>query len=235
MDNPFSRGLAWYRYKQLEEEFINATHYFPFEQKHEAIWSEFFSDLLTKVGSSVDGFFRKMLEDSRFDSLPHVIALKSSGRRQNINYFRDFFDPIYQLSSADVNTAYGLTSYGSCHPFADFLDSQNNRIPSWWDAYNHVKHGWYVNIEEATLKSTIEGLAGLFVLNILHKESQEYLLKYQDVIRGEFLHDMPKISIPKAFNVSMIGIPKNLNQTCVATTHLFIHTFRVDPNHNVRI
>ena len=235
MNNPFSRGLAWYRYKRLQEEFINATQYFPFEQKHEAIWSEFFSDFLTRVGSSVDGFFRKMLEDSRFDSFPHVSMLKSSRRRRDINYFREFFDPIYNLSNVEVYTAYGLTFYGACHPFAGFLDSQNNRIPSWWNAYNHVKHGWYVNIEEATLKNTIEGLAGLFVLNVLHKESQEYLIKYQDVIRGEFLDKMPQSMILKAFNASMIGIPKNLNQKCVAVTPLFMHTFRVDPDPNVKV
>lgn len=230
MDNPFSRGLAWYRYKRLQDEFINATQYFPFEQKHEAIWSEFFSDLLTKVGSSVDGFFRKMLEDSRFDSCPHVPALKASYRPHDINYFRDFFDAIYQLSDVEVTTAYGLTFYGSCRPFAGFLDSKNNKVPSWWDAHNHVKHGWYVNIEEATLKNTIEWLAGLFVLNVLHKESQEYLIKYQDVIRGEFLDKMPDYMILDHFRASMIGIPKRLNQTCVAVTPLFMHTFRIDPN-----
>lgn len=234
MNNPFVRGLAWYRYKRLQDEFINATQYFPFEQKHETIWSEFFSDFLTKVGSSVDGFFRKMLEDSRFDSFSHVQVLKNSKRKRDINYFRDFFDPIYQLSSVEVNTAYGLTFYGACRPFAGFLDSKNSKIPVWWDAHNHVKHGWYVNIEEATLKNTIEALAGLFVLNILHKESQEYLIKYQDVIRGEFLDSMPQSMILKAFNASMIGIPKSLNQKCVAITPLFTHTFRIDPDSNVR-
>jgi hypothetical protein len=228
MDNPFSGGLAWYRYKRLQEEFINATQYFPFEQKHKAIWSEFFSDLLTKVCSSIDGFFRKMVEDSRFDSFSHVSVLKSSKRKHDINYFRDFFDPIYQLSTAKVKIEYGLTSYGTCRHFKGFLDPKNNRIPSWWNSYNHVKHGWYVNIKEATLKNTIEALAGLFVLNVLHKESQEYLIKHQDVITGEFLDRMPQDMILEAFNRSMIGIPEARNQTCIAKTSLFMHIFRVD-------
>jgi hypothetical protein len=232
MDNPFSRGLAWYRYKRLQDEFIDATQYFPFEQKHETIWSEFFSDLLTKVGGSVDGFFRKMLEDSRFDSFSHVPALKSGDRPRDINYFRDFFDPIYQLSTVEVKTAYGLTFYGTCRPFEGFLDPQNDKIPKWWNSYNHVKHGWYENIEEATLKNTVEALAGLFVLNVLHKESQEYLIKYQDVITGEFLDKMPQYMVLEAFNRSMIGIPRALNQTCIARTPLFMHTFRVDEHVN---
>ncbi|GAI17301.1 unnamed protein product [marine sediment metagenome] len=171
-----------------------------------------------------------MLEDVRYDSFPHVLSLKNSGRAQDINYFRDFFDSIFQLSNVEVNTSYGLTAYGACRPFMGFLDSKNNKISRWWDAYNHVKHGWYVNIKEATLKNTIEALAGLFVLNILHKESQEYLIKYHDVITGEFYGLMPR-GIVKLFSVSMIGKPRSYRNIMVmAKTPLFMHVFRVDNN-----
>jgi len=229
MNSPFIRGLAWYRYKRLEEEFIEATRYFPFEERFENIWSEFFSDLLTKVGNSIDGFFRIMLDDVRFDSYSHVTALKNSSKRKDIHYFRDFFDPIYRLSDVEVKTAFGLTSYGTCCPYQGFLDVQNNKKPKWWDAYNHVKHGWYVNIEEATLKNTIESLAGLFVLNILHKESQEYLIKYQDTITGAFLSSIGESQMLRILNASMIGIPKSWRHNIwIAKTPLFMHTFRVD-------
>lgn len=230
MSSPFARGLAWYRYRGLEEEFINATKYFPFEKSFEQIWSEFFSDLLSKVGSSIDGFFRNMLDDNRFDSYPHVPELKSSRKRRNINYFREFFDPIYQLSTVEVQTDYGLTNYGTCRPFEGFLDEENNKIPKWWDSYNHVKHGWYVNIREATLKNTIEALAGLFVLNILHKETQEYLIRYQNVIVGEFYGASPE-NILRIFKPSMIGRPSNWSRyLMMARTPLFTHNFRDDSN-----
>ena len=224
MANPFSRGLAWYRYKRLEEEFINATQFFPFEQRFEGIWSEFFSDFLTKICYSVEGVFRKMLDDTRFDSYSHVPSLKNSSQKINIHYFRDFFDPIYNFSKVKVRTAYGLTSYGTCQPFEGFLKKKYNRIPKWWCAYNRVKHGWFIDIEEATLKNTIEALAGLFVLNILHKESQMYLLKYQNVISGgvQATHDQ----LLYLFSKSIDGLKKNLTSfKFVARTPLFEYAF----------
>jgi len=226
MIDAFSRGLAWYRYKRLEDEFINTTPYFPFEKRYKKIWSEFFSDLLVKIGNSVDSFFRYMLKDKSFQSYPHVPALK--GRKKDVNYFRDFFEPIYKLSGMEVDTAYGLTFYDrKCCPFEEF---KNNKIPIWWNSYNHVKHKWFDCIEEATLANTVEALAGLFVLNIIHKESQEYLIKYQNVIVGDFIGTMPQSFLMKAFKSSMIGIPKDFKYTCVARTPLFTHVFRVDEN-----
>jgi len=227
----FNRGLAWYRYKHLEDEFINSTFYFPFQDKHKNIWSEFFSDLLTKIGNSVDTFFRDMLKDPMFDNFSHVSTLKMSGRALDINYFRDFFEPIYKLSSAEVQTAYGLTLYGKCTPFEGFLDKENNKIPKWWFAYDHIKHKWFDCIEEATLEHTINGLASLFLLNVLHKESQKYLIEYQDVI----ISDFSNISEPTSaytfneFKKSMIGISKGFSgYNYRARTPLFIHFFRLD-------
>ena len=229
MYTPFSRGLAWYRYKRLEDEFLKATEYFPFQEKFEEMWSEFFGDLLTKIGNSIDSFFRNMLNDARFDSYPHVSELKGGKRERNINYFRDFFEPLYRLSGVQVKTAYGLTSYGEIHPFEDFINDEQNKIPKWWSAYNHVKHTWFECLEEATLKYTINALAGLFVLNVLHKESQEYLVRYQDVIVWDFMESTNTKVILDTLEKSMIGIPKSWrNYHFLARTPLFTHAFRLD-------
>ena len=233
LDAPFNRGLAWYRYKSLEEEFISATKYFPFEKKHSQIWSEFFSDLLTKIGNSVDSFFRNMLKDTMFDSFPNVIALreteKTKKRNKDINYFRDFFEPIYQFSGAEVDIAYGLTFYDSKYrPFGEF---ETNQVPIWWNAYNHVKHTWFDCIEEATLENVVASLGGLFLLNILHKESQEYLIKYQDVMVRDFQTSLTQREVLKLMKESIIGIPNRWNSfNFRARTPLFTHTFRVDTN-----
>lgn len=221
----FSRGLAWHRYEGLEDEFLDVTKYFPFEKTHKTIWSEFFSDFLTKIGNSVDSFFRNMLNDKIFDSYHHVSALK--GRRKNINYFRDFFEPIYKLSGAEVDIAYGLTFYDSKYrPFEDFQKEKN---PTWWDSYNHVKHTWFDSIEEATLENVAGALAGLFILNVLHIESREYLIKYQDVIVCDYMRSIPMSLLVKVVKASMIGIPTNWGHyNFVARTPLFTHTFRID-------
>jgi hypothetical protein len=228
MESPFSEGLAWYRYLSLQDEFINATRYFPFEKAHGQIWSEFFGDLLVKIGNSVDSFFRNMLKDPLFDLFPNVIDLKKKKRKKDINYFRDFFEPIYQLSGAEVVVVYGLTLYDSnlISPFAMFRENKN---PKWWDAYNHVKHTWFDCLKEATLESVVGGLGELFLLNVLHKKSQEYLIRYQQVIISDFPETVTQILKLDLFKQSMIGVPRNWDSyNFIAQTPLFMHFYRSD-------
>ncbi len=227
MDTPFNRGLAWYRYKGLEEEFINAIKYFPFEKEYAKIWSEFFGDLLIKVGNSIDSYFRNMLKDSKFDSFPNVIALREKKEKIDINYFRKFFEPIYKLSDAEIDISYGLIFYDTKHcPFAEF---KNDQIPPWWTSYNHVKHKWFDCIKEATLENVVSALAGLFLLNILHKQSQEYLLKNQNVILFKFQSGFERSDILEMMNESMFGVRDTWRTyDFVARTPLFKHTFRLD-------
>jgi len=226
MIDPFSRGIAWYKYKRLESDFINATLYFPLEKRYKEIWSEHFSDLIVRVGNSVDSFFRIMLKGKSFDYYPHVPVLRSR-RRHDIKYFKDFFEPIYQLSGVEVQIAHGLTFYErKCSPFKEF---KNNEIPEWWTSYNHVKHEWFDRIQEATLENTVKALAGLFILNILHKESQRYLILHTEVI--DFGVRMGKRQMEEYLMKSMIGVPKGFSGWKIkAETPLFTHFFRVDEN-----
>lgn len=230
MDAPFTRGLAWYRYKALEEEFISATKYFPFEKTYKDVWSEFFSDLLIKTCNSIDSFFRNMInvkDNKPCDSNPHIQGLLHSKRSRNINFFRDCFEPMYALSTATVDIAYGLTFYDTkvC-PFSEF---ENNGIPAWWTAYNHVKHTWFDCIKEATLESVINALAGLFLLNVLNISSRKYLLYYQNVIKGEYLRNSSEIL--DMVIQSKVGLPINwATFEIVASTPIFSHKYRIDPN-----
>ena len=223
MIDPFRRGIAWYKYKRLESDFINATSYFPFEDKHKEIWSEHFSDLITKIGNSIDSFFRIMLKEDLFNSYPHVSTLRRSRKSRDIHYFREFFEPIYQLSGARVLIGYGLAFYSRhCRPFEEFADKG---VPRWWTAYNHVKHQWFDKIEEATLENTVEALAGLFVLNILHKKSKRYLIRNTNVISVPF----GKTShLKKNLLDSMIGVSNIGDYEVIAQTPLFTHVYRVE-------
>ena len=229
MDAPFSRGLAWYRYKGLEDEFLAATKYFPFEKAHKKVWSEFFSDLLTKIGNSIDSFFRNMLKDTTPSSCqyPHVAGLIASGRPRDIHFFRDMYEPIYLLSGAGVRIAYGLTFYDkNLRPFKEF---KRNQVPPWWTAYNHVKHTWFEHIEEATLANAVSALAGLFILNVLNTSSRSYLIRHQNVIRWDFMKSMPYSKIENAMKSSKMGIPKNwAAYNFIANTPVFEHTYRRD-------
>ncbi len=232
MLNPFERGKAWFLYSKLERDFIDTTSYVALETVHGGVWSEKFGELLTRTGDLVDSFFRLMINSKSLDAETQVQNLRAkipTEQRTNPNWFpkiTDFsatFDPIFQLSSIEVEADYGLTYYGKLHPFKDF----NKQSPSWWEPYNKVKHEIFEQIEKkATLENAINALASLFALNILHKESQEYLVKYQNAI----VYDgMKWENVLDYLRASKTGIPKSVSSANFkAVTPLFTHVFRID-------
>ncbi|UCE96823.1 MAG: hypothetical protein JSV51_04340 [Candidatus Bathyarchaeota archaeon] len=235
MRDPFERGKAWFLYSKLEDDFIRTTPYVALESVHSNVWSERFGELLARTGDLVDSFFRLMVNSKSLDNeIPiknlRVKIIKEQETNPNwfpkINDFRATFNPIFQLSSVEVEADYGLTYYGRLQPFKGF-DKQG---PSWWNPYNKVRHEIFEQIEKkATLENAINALASLFALNILHKESQGYLIKYQNVIVCDYMKSMPKEQILQSFKASKIGIPKTVGSyNFRAATRLFTHTFRID-------
>lgn len=232
MIDPFIRGKAWFLYNRLERDFMKTTTYVALETVHNDVWSERFGELLIRTGDMVDSFFRYMINSKSLDNKDTVEKLRKKIREKrqtdpnwhpNINDFRKAFNPIFQFSSVELEASYGLTYYGELQPFKDFARSS----PVWWESYNKVKHEIFEQIErKATLENCINALAGLFILNILHKESQGYLIRYTNVIT--FPHQS-KAQMEKHLMKSMMGIPKEFrNWEVVAGTPLFTHFFRVD-------
>ena len=232
MADSFLRGNAWFMYNRLERDFIETTSYVALSKVHSKVWSERFGDLLTRTGDLVDSFFRFMVNSKSLDDEKTIIELREKiekKRQRDVNWhpniadFGTTFEPIFQLSSVEVEAGYGLTDYGKLQPFEDF----GKKSPFWWIPYNKVKHEIFEQIErQATLENTINALAGLFVLNILHKESQRYLIRHTNVIDFRYLN---KQQTEMQLMKSMIGIPKEFYSWEVsAETPLFIHLFRID-------
>jgi len=238
MIDPFERGMAWYMYNKLENEFIETTSYVALVTDHDDVWSEKYGELLTRTGDLVDSFFRDMVNSKSLDNEETVKRLreKIQKKRQknkdwspNITDFRKTFNPIFQLSSVEVEADYGLTYYGKLNPFKNF----DKKKPFWWGSYNKVKHEIFEKIEEnATLYNTINALAGLFILNILHMENRRYLARYTTVF---FVEHLGKKQMEKDLSASFIGIPEPYRGwSFIAKTPLFTHVLRVDEKVKVR-
>lgn len=239
MLNPFETGKAWFMYSRLERDFLDTVSYVALDTAHSKVWSERFGELLTRTGDLIDSSFRLMINSKSLDGESTVQTLRakiSAKQKKNANWFpdiRDFrvtFDPVFQLSSVEVEAGYGLNNYGKLQPFADF----NKHGPSWWKPYDKVKHQIFEEMEnEATLQNSINALAAFFALNILHKESQRYLVRNTDVIVTEFLQ---RKQIEQSLNASFIGCPNNMPTfKFVARTIIFTHVFRVDPDPSKRV
>jgi hypothetical protein len=239
MSNPFERGNAWFMYSKLEKDFLETTSYVALETGHCSVWSEKFGELLTRTGDLVDSFFRLMISSKSLDGEKLVQDLRQKIMTKKaedpdwfpkISDFRVTFNPIFRFSDAEVDANYGLTPYGKLHPFRNF-DTQS---PPWWEPYNKVKHEIFQEMEKkATLENSLNALAALFVLIILHKESQSYLVRYTDTMFAEFLQ---RRQIEKALASSFVGITQDMHAfKFVARTQLFTHIFRDDPDHTKKV
>jgi hypothetical protein len=245
MIDPFERGKVWFIYSKLEREFIETTSYVALETGHKDVWSEKYGELLIKIGSAVGSFFDFMVNSKSLDNEQTVENLRAKmlkekekreqkqkkGKKKiewspTMTDFRKAFNPVFDLKSAEVEASYGLTYYGNLQPFEGF----GKRAPFWWDSYNKVKHQFFEKIEErARLEHAINALAALFILNILHKENQEYLIKYQNVITCDYAKQFGKKTLLGFFEASKIGVPKTVRgYNCMAVTPLFKHVFRID-------
>ena len=245
MLDSFERGKVWFIYNKLEREFIETTSYVALETCHKDVWSEKYGELLIKIGSAVGSFFDLLVDSKSLDNEKtvkklRVKILKEKKKREqkqkegkkksewspNITDFREAFNPVFDLQSVEVEASYGLTYYGKLQPFKGFEKS----APFWWDSYNKVKHQFFEKIEEkANLEHTINALASLFILNILHIENQEYLIKYQNVITCDYAKSISKKTRLDWFNVSKIGVANTAsNYNFKVTTPLFEHVFRID-------
>jgi hypothetical protein len=89
-------------------------------------------------------------------------------------------------------------------------------------AYQSYKHNRYSESSEATLISTLQALAGLFLLNVLHKENQEWLAKRKVIV---WEYPMNPIMLMQNLKGSKFG---TVLPGISARSELFLHEFRVD-------
>lgn len=183
MENIFTSGLAWKTFRDLEVAFLNYTEYVPLRKEHDGVYSHKLLQLLLQVGSSIDTLFKNMTLYEGFDDLEVIRKTREKVNTNSVGMtdFRKSFDPIYELSSQEVEIRQDVHVYGKIKPFEYFNCGKN---PGWWRTYTAIKHDWYKNIQHANLGTTAEALAGLFLLNVIHVPNRPLLVDYEVIKSG---------------------------------------------------
>lgn len=218
----FLRGMNWHTYNYLEKRTLETSRYVTFDLSNSQVWSEAFADLLMLTGSAIDSFFREMKScpDVAEKNEVKVISDRKGNGKWDIIDFRDAYEPIYELSENKVDVPFGLSQFGSRTPFDRFVKGKATSkrqnvewVPDWWTAYNKLKHEYYMNIHRcATLVNVIDALSALLILNVLHKDSQRYLINQKilkTALQEDFINDILKksfIGLPKTAPVHNIGV-----------------------------
>jgi hypothetical protein len=189
----FTEGRAWADFESLETQMDELELYVTIEPHNARTYSRKISLMLFQAASQVETFFKQALLDNSLDQSTQIDLAKLAECRtklQNdaqikISEFRDVFDPLYQLSRWHVNIGRPFLQYGEIQPFLSFSRKQS---PSWWRAYNKVKHDMFNNRIEGKLENLLQAMAGLFLLNVLHRPNQPVLI-LKDVIRNGVMID----------------------------------------------
>ena len=187
-DNYLEQGYHIDRYHALEKDLLEFLEFIPLEfypcRARQCIRSTYLADLLLRIGSNIDIFFKKTIECNREEeSWKGKIAVM---RRKDWNGYKEL-EPILKLSDEYV-TIISTTETEKLYPFrqegkCDGLPwSEKGVSLAWWNSYNKVKHEG--RFDRATLDNVIQSLAALFILICRDKVKHVrkfYLYRYTDI------------------------------------------------------
>ena len=180
------------------------------------------------TGNSVDTFFRDMYDCFNFIDDRKYKSINKTKEKWDISDFRSVYESYYELSENKLDVNYPLGKMFTITPFSSFSE----RTPSWWSAYNKVKHEYYDSFYKANLKNVLNCLGALLILNALHLCSIRYLA-LQGIVKSydydfdqNFTIDrsIDQLLLQSKIGHSYFGFPLSIN------TKLFDFTYREEQN-----
>lgn len=145
----YTRKL-WMYYIRLEEEFCSTMNYVEFTQDNFQTYSKEYNKLLLSIGAEADIVFKHLC---------HLVD--STSHPTKIPEYAKILCNYEGITSNKVEFAYSKEEY---MPFENWSEDNS---PSWWKAYNSIKHDRTNNENEkkGNLENVFLALAGLYILN----------------------------------------------------------------------
>jgi len=140
----------WRYFLSLESEFNTSLRYVEYTKEQESVFSFEFARLLMLICSEMDVLFKVICD--------HI---NNSANADSIGKYYGVISTKYDITSEKIIIdRYGLKLF----PFEDW---NQDTPPSWWTAYNKVKHRRHEHFSQANLGNVLQTIAGLFVLNLI--------------------------------------------------------------------
>lgn len=200
----FQSGMMWNTYLEMERQFLEYLDYVPLTADHKKVYSSRLLRLMLQIGGYIDTAFKEIALFQQFDGNASCEEIRKKVLRNRtvpIDLSLKTFEPFYRLSRRSIlvksveHFAYPPLVIDRFAPFADFRE---HRIPSWWSAYNAVKHNMVKNIKKANLENTMKALGAAFLLNAIYEPSVICLVRSGEAklirisktgINGQLKHD----------------------------------------------
>ena len=143
----------WPFYLRLEKEFINTLTYVEFSTDNFSTYSIEYEKQLLSIGSEIDILCKLLCEE--IDPTQHP---------SNMDRYTLILSGYMNITSTKIRFCMNQQDY---IPFNGWTNGNN---PTWWKAYNKVKHErlFNDNYKKGNLENVFNALAGLYLLNRLY-------------------------------------------------------------------
>lgn len=149
----------WRFYLSIEQRFAETEKYVDFDKTNFKTFSVTYVSMIREIGSEVDVTFKELCDISQ------------DNKDADISDYKKIVMQKYSSILSQKITVAGIT----LTPFYKWSE----KTPTWWKAYNGIKHGRAKNYRKANLENTINLLGALFII-------ENYLLKKIVAQTGEF-------------------------------------------------
>jgi hypothetical protein len=179
-DNKLTFAVS--NFEELESKLIECLSFIPFIENNKEVISPKFIPIILEACSLIDSIF-KTFEGQQ-------------GKKHNLKSYTKLIEP--QLCLEEATTIFLNTPLRFLRPFATWTTA----VPSWWTAYNNLKHDRLDNYNAATYENAILAAAGLHQVLSRNVEFVPALLS-----AGWFNSSSPDLSELIAARISSSGIP----------------------------
>lgn len=187
LPDPFVTGDAWRYYLSLERSLADFIDNVPLDRQNDHVFSPRLGAIIISASTQIEATFKAIIACKALDIDENIDKLKLERARNaiernasNLNHYREVLEPHLLLSKRVVSIKQPPRVFREVKPFWTFAAGKQ---PHWWKTYTDLKHSFYSNVKEATLKSTLLSVAALFLVQLMHIEHRRLLLDLE-VIRG---------------------------------------------------
>jgi hypothetical protein len=162
-------GYSWAAYKAIEEDMLRVVEYIPLETRQYDVYSFKLADIIVRSCSHIDSLFKDVLRSqtlSDHKDQKEVTAARGKLAKRKMLKIDDYikiFGDCLNLAPVKVTIR---RSGEEKEPFKTFKEPKlEDKVPTWWTAYNKLKHDFYSEVEIGNMENALDSLSALFVLN----------------------------------------------------------------------
>jgi len=133
----------------LQRSFLEIIEFVDLTKENFQVYSDRISALIRNCGGEIDSICK------------HIVP---AGYDSNIAGWRAYLEKEFCISNVTLNVP---RLYEHIRPFREFSIGKS---PDWWKNYTELKHNRGVGYRKANLKTALELLGALLLLNIIHLE-----------------------------------------------------------------